>query len=170
MSYCSEHGIQYSSFRCPRCEADDRAARLEDALLDHAQGTQRHAERLEQTLQEQQAAAREAAARYSNPGDFVCPHCRFRTLLVGASICVMCRGVIDAAYWKRVGQQQAEERRVANERAQLAQKKAAEAAREEQAQLLATEKVTSRIEMFQGCTAIIVFLLVSALVCFDIMR
>lgn len=150
--YCSEHGINYSSSRCPRCEADERTDRLEEALRGQSEAAQ---ERLEEVIQEQRDTARETADRYINPGEYICPHCLFRTLKSGSTRCVKCHGTIGSRYWEEVREREAKERAAAEDRARVARQRAEEAAAAQRARILEVER-RNRAEAeaqnrFNGC-------------------
>lgn len=78
MQHCNEHGIDYSQYDCPKCVAQRR----HDELLDE--------------LRSQGEASQE---KRFNPGDYVCPHCLYRTLLHRATRCPICHGSVDARHW-----------------------------------------------------------------------
>lgn len=115
MPYCDEHIFHYSGLKCPRC-ADER----------------RHRE----SLEESGRLAEESNYRISNPGNYLCPLCRYITLQFEALRCPKCHGTIDDKYWAVV----AEERRVSeNER----QERRAEWARGEPARRAAERRKKS---------------------------
>ncbi|MGZ8842789.1 MAG: hypothetical protein ACXW18_03950 [Pyrinomonadaceae bacterium] len=58
-----------------------------------------------------------------NPGDYDCPHCKYRSLRSGASRCPLCHGEIGGDYWNavRAQEQAAAERKRAMEAAAAAE-------------------------------------------------
>lgn len=113
MSYCHIHGgyDDYFDRGCPNCQ--------------NAEQELRHAE------WELRNAVSEAAYAKTNPGDYDCPHCKYRSLRADASRCPLCHGEIGRDYWHAV---RAREKANA-EREAAASKAAAELkrAREEEA-------------------------------------
>ncbi len=74
MSYCKIHG-EYYGYVCEDCGTAEWALRETVAAAAHAQ---------------------------ANPGDYDCPHCRYRSLRVNASRCPLCHGEIEGGYWNDV--------------------------------------------------------------------
>lgn len=84
MSFCHIHG-QYEDYfnrGCPSCQRSEEVAR--------------HAE------WELKEAVSKAAHDRANPGDYDCPHCKYRTLRADATRCPLCQGVIGGDYWKSI--------------------------------------------------------------------
>lgn len=81
MSYCDQHGINYSGHICPHC--------IEE---------QRHEDVLETVAN----AARWSEYKHANPGDYECPHCKYITLKRDATRCPRCHGDIDINYWQTI--------------------------------------------------------------------
>jgi len=73
----------------------------------------------ETTAWELKNAVSDAGYRSANPGDYECPHCRYRSLLRDASRCPLCHGEIAGNYWIPVR---------AQEKAETERKRAREAA------------------------------------------
>lgn len=90
-SFCEKHRINYSSWNCPRCEADDRHAESTEAIID-------------------------AIDAIRNPGDYDCPHCLYKTLRHGASRCGFCHGEIEQEFWSKVYEREKEAREKAREK------------------------------------------------------
>jgi ribosomal protein L37AE/L43A len=99
MSHCSEHGIDYSGHQCPRCAADEHQARVEELASEQLDELQR--------IQYKQA----------NPGDYECPHCKYKTLKRRATRCPTCRESPGEQYWLNVEAKERKEESDARERA-----------------------------------------------------
>lgn len=128
MGYCKIHG-QFVSHRCSDCaDAEERKEAARAEML----------ERLEE-LRDSAPDADEIAYAINNPGEHVCPFCRFRTLRLDASRCAKCHSDISPDHWAPIRRQlalqrQAEEMQakiVGEARAQAAAQAAQAAAREE---------------------------------------
>ena len=120
--YCSIHRIDHRTAECPRCEAEER----------REQDQRRTQERHEEAL----AAQRETDYRLANPGEYQCPHCRYKTLLRNSSRCPKCHGIAHEGYWAAVEAQEAVEWRKEEARARVreAERVAAAKAAEEAAE------------------------------------
>lgn len=123
MSYCSTHGIEYSGYNCPRCEAQER----------HNEAQERHRELLhatEESLEETVDALLNSDYRRANPGDYPCPHCRYISLKNYASRCPLCHGEIGGNYWNAVRKVEKDEAEIAEaeSKAEAERKVAREAA------------------------------------------
>jgi len=95
MAYCSTHGIEYSGYNCPRCEAQERH--------DEAQERQRELlDATEEGIKETVDALLDSEYRRANPGDYKCPHCKYISLKNNASRCPLCHGEIGSDYWNTV--------------------------------------------------------------------
>ena len=146
MSYCNIHGRydNYFDRGCPDCQNAELGLRN---------------------------AVSEAAYAKANPGDYDCPHCKYRSLRAGASRCPLCHGEIGGDYWngvrtreqaaaerKRVMEEEAAaewirtapERAAAAERAALAGAKAA--AEAQQLRRKAASKDSAYTGVFYGAT------------------
>lgn len=55
----------------------------------------------------------ELAVKLTHPGDFECPHCRYRTLRRSASRCVKCHGVIEDSFWIEITERERREEEAA---------------------------------------------------------
>ncbi len=82
MSYCHIHG-DYGNYYdgCPDCSAAEKRAESDREEIK---------ERLSQI-----------AYASANPGDFNCPHCKYKSLKWEATRCPLCRGEVESAYWNR---------------------------------------------------------------------
>lgn len=111
MSYCRTHG-SYSDSEdgCPYCKAAEE--RTERGLSDIA-------ERLD-----------ELAERPNDPGDHICPHCRYKSLRRNATRCPLCLANPGPQYWADVDSQEQERRRQANAAAEQRELRAKAAAEE----------------------------------------
>jgi len=87
--YCHIHG-EYRGQGCPSCRDD------------HERAENRAAERFYEAQEEADRRAQAAADQFANPGDYTCPFCRFETLLMYASRCPKCHGVVPESYWLKV--------------------------------------------------------------------
>src|ERR1035438_2638120 len=91
MAYCSVHG-RYEDFTghgCPQCQAVESQASSDRS--DIIGGLE--------SLERSQYSLLEAL---NNPGQYVCPHCRFRTLLLEASCCPKCQRSIHDSFWQPI--------------------------------------------------------------------
>jgi hypothetical protein len=84
MSYCQIHGRydDYFDRGCPNCQNAEQELR--------------------QAEWELRNAVSEAAYAKTNPGDYDCPHCKYRSLRADASRCPLCHGEIGREYWNAV--------------------------------------------------------------------
>jgi hypothetical protein len=100
MSYCQTHGHfdDYSNRGCLECQ---------------------HVE------EELRYAVSQAAYVSANPGDYDCPHCKYRSLKAGASRCPLCRGEVASDYWNAVRAKEKVEAEAAAERKRAMQAAAA---------------------------------------------
>ena len=87
--YCHIHGEYYGQ-GCPSCRDDQEKAES------------RATERFYEAQEEAERRAEEAAYQFANPGDYTCPFCRFKTLLMDASRCPKCHGIVPESYWVEV--------------------------------------------------------------------
>lgn len=110
MGYCGRHSLDHKSATCPRCRAEERHQELIDVELAS----------LEATIE----TAQQSDYKRANPGDHLCPHCKYISLKYDASRCPLCHGQIETEYWNRVRTEQ----RAAAERHRL--KEEADAAEE----------------------------------------
>ena len=111
--YCQIHG-EYRGQGCADCRRDREEAES------HA------AERFYEAQEEADRRTEDAAYEFANPGDYTCPFCRFKTLLMNASRCPKCHGVVSDSYWAEV------EARNKAKAARAAERRAAEEARKAQ--------------------------------------
>lgn len=77
MSYCQTHGRfdDYFNRGCPQCQYAEEELRN---------------------------AVSQAAYTSVNPGDYDCPHCKYRSLKAAASRCPLCHGEVSTDYWNDV--------------------------------------------------------------------
>lgn len=103
MGYCHIHG-KHSNYDggCPDCRA------AEDQAADDRSETLEKLDELTETH-------RDLADAINNPGNYFCPHCKFRTLLDEASCCPKCRKDIQPEYWNSVRKREEENRKRAAE-------------------------------------------------------
>lgn len=109
---CRVHGYTYEDGEvCSDCEREREEARQQQVMQLVA------LEELRGTL--------EASGYTRDTGDYVCPHCRYKTLRLDAPLCPECRSAVPEGFWARIHR----ERREAAEAAKAA---AAARAREQQ--------------------------------------
>lgn len=96
MSYCRVHdGLHYEyEDGCPKCRDD-----AEQAASDRSEIIRGLARSREESREDLAAAAVYIADAKNNPGEYYCPHCKFRTLKKGASRCPSCHGEPGLQYW-----------------------------------------------------------------------
>lgn len=92
MSYCRVHnGLQYEyEDGCPKCRDD-----AEQAALDRSEIIRG----LDQSREEARENIADVADAINNPGDYDCPHCKFRTLKKWATCCPRCQKDPGPRYW-----------------------------------------------------------------------
>jgi hypothetical protein len=146
MGYCKIHG-QFEDDVCPDCvEAEDRAETDRATML----------EKLDNLRQSTEDAAGDLAYAVNNPGDHPCPHCKLRTLLLKASRCPKCRGVISAEYWSEARRRmerkkQVDQDRQARWREELRERSIAEKQEADAAEVEAYRKRRNQIFLMVYC-------------------
>jgi hypothetical protein len=118
MSYCARHGGDGYSSDCPLCAAEERHAEL---LESNAANTAALIEATRRT-------ADEAEYRRQNPGDYDCPHCKYRSLKWNATRCPLCREPVNDEYWRVVAERKERARQAALALAALEAEKQAQLA------------------------------------------
>src|SRR3989338_9135317 len=93
MSYCKVHG-RYEGSGCSDCrDAEEQSA------LDREEIIRELARSREESKENLAAAVSHIANSKNNPGDYICPACRYTTLKYLASRCPICHINIDGEYW-----------------------------------------------------------------------
>ena len=111
--YCAIHRQSYE-IECSSCRAEGLTKQvLRQLELSH-----------EEALQRQDESENWLAFKSANPGDYDCPHCRYRTLKLQASRCPKCHGEVSSHFWSKIAEAKAENARAAEKH------RAAEAARQ----------------------------------------
>ncbi len=151
MYHCYEHGIDHRQLDCPKCVAQKRHEEVIDALKSQAEA--------------QAEALAEAEYRRFNPGEYVCPHCLYKTLIRNASRCRDCHGTIDRGYWDGVvlAEEQAAKRRQQEEDRRLEEWERAKPDRERVAEQRARAALHERILIWVGGGIVVFLPLLSAL-------
>lgn len=94
--HCYTHDVDVPArFECPECRADEAADHCRRTLEQQEEG-HRDAERQHE---EMQRSLSESEYRRANPGDYECPHCKYKSLKSQASRCPLCHGEIGRDYW-----------------------------------------------------------------------
>lgn len=139
---CRVHGYTYEDGElCSDCEREREEAREQQVLQLEA------LEELRGTLE---------ASRYTrDTGDFVCPHCRYKTLRLDAPLCPECRSAVPEGFWARIHS----ERRAAAEAARVAEAARAAAQREAAARHAQHEAERKTREQRKAVGAFVVALL-----------
>jgi ribosomal protein L37AE/L43A len=92
--HCPIHGVEYHRENgCPDCQVAENCAAADRTDLLQAISNLKSAA---------VHAAEHAAFRQSNPGDYECPSCKFKTLLYDAPLCWKCQRSVGDEYWKDV--------------------------------------------------------------------
>lgn len=132
-SYCSTHYINYETGRsCPECRKDEMERsnqEIIDSLSALADSRAESAEEIKQAIED-------SAYKYTNPGDYECPHCGLVSLKYCKSRCPMCHADIEGSYWDAVIKRAKE----AAEREALRKKEEAAKVREQEEQDRAEER------------------------------
>lgn len=88
MGYCKIHG-HFDDDYCRDCRAtEERAEQDREEMLGLMEATA--------------ASQAQMLESINNPGDYDCPHCRFKTLRRDATRCPKCHGEISDRYWRDV--------------------------------------------------------------------
>jgi len=130
MYHCSKHSIHHESYDCPRCAEEERHEQLLEVAF----------------LQAKAASGASKASDYkrANPGDYLCPHCRYIALKRWGKRCPLCHGEVESSYWSRLiaAEAAAEAARVEElERTAPAREAAARAAAEADKQILRKKRI-----------------------------
>ena len=99
MSNCRVHdGLHYEyEDGCPKCRED-----AEQEASDRSEIIQELARSRKESREDLVATAVYIADAKNNPGDYYCPHCKFRTLKRGAFRCPSCHGEPGRQYWAEI--------------------------------------------------------------------
>lgn len=100
--HCNRHDIDYSGGDCPRCWAEELANEQNEWAAIQSE-----------TAAIQSKLMVQSAEKAINPGDYNCPHCRFKTLKRRASRCPKCQGTIDEGHWTSIERWEKMEREAA---------------------------------------------------------
>jgi ssDNA-binding Zn-finger/Zn-ribbon topoisomerase 1 len=102
--YCGRHGIDYTGYSCPRCDAEERHGEILDATYREIQNATEVSEAVAASVQRSDYLR-------ANPGEYECPHCRYISLKKRASRCPLCHGEVGAEYWNVVSIREEAERK-----------------------------------------------------------
>lgn len=117
---CPIHGVYFESFLqagCPQCrEAEEQAetgrAKIQEEISRLNDSLQASREAGESEREASEARILSALYAVNNPGDYQCPSCKLRTLLMDAERCPRCQKDVKHGYWDDIRER---ERRRAEE-------------------------------------------------------
>lgn len=166
MSYCYDHGFEYSGSVCPRCEREEQLKRIADAIADQTDAGSRDSERIQRMLEQQgddnrdlvSQLASQLAERLLSPGEYQCPRCTARSLNVGAQRCRFCTAEIAPSYWTEVSRREEEAKAAELQRRRRIEEEAARAAENAAAQALREKKAATARSRVVGCLLTVVVL------------